>query len=129
MLFGPTVSAGSGEKNAISFSMDNGDTWNTTLIGERAYNITAADSIVLVASKSGLWKTVTDNPMDIAKPWAKYNSAKQAIRYGSTGIYNMDEILSQEVIGVSYDKRPFYSSSSTIWIGTWDGMALSLIHI
>ena len=126
VIWAATVSAGSGEKNAISFSMDNGDTWNTTLIGERAYNITAADSIVLVASKSGLWKTVTDNPMDIAKPWAKYNSAKQAIRYGSTGIYNMDEILSQEVIGVSYDKRPFYSSSSTIWIGTWDGMARAI---
>ena len=126
VIWAATVSAGSGEKNAISFSIDNGDTWNTTLIGERAYNITAADSIVLVASKSGLWKTVTDNPMDIAKPWAKYNSAKQAIRYGSTGIYNMDEILSQEVIGVSYDKRPFYSSSSTIWIGTWDGMARAI---
>ena len=126
VIWAATVSAGSGEKNAISFSIDNGDTWNTTLIGERAYNISAADSIVLVASKSGLWKTVTDNPIDIAKPWAKYNSAKQAIRYGSTDIYIMDEILSQEVIGVSYDKRPFYSSNATIWIGTWDGMARAL---
>ena len=126
VIWAATVSAGSGEKNAISFSIDNGDTWNTTLIGERAYNISAADSIVLVASKSGLWKTVIDNPIDIAKPWAKYNSAKQAIRYGSTDIYIMDEILSQEVIGVSYDKRPFYSSNATIWIGTWDGIARAL---
>ena len=61
--------------------------------------------------------------MDGAKPWAKYNSAKQAIKLGSTGVYKMDEILSQEVVGVSYDTRPYYSSSATIWIGSWDGMA------
>ena len=123
VIWAATVSAGSGEKNGVSFSIDNGDTWHTTLIGERAYNIAAVDSVVLVASKSGLWKTITDDPMDVAKPWAKYNSAKQAIKLGSTGVYKMDEILSQEVVGVSYDTRPYYSSSATIWIGSWDGMA------
>ena len=38
----------------------------------------------------------------------------------------MDEILSDEVVGVSYDKRPFYSSSATVWIGSWDGLARAL---
>ena len=38
--------------------------------------------------------------------------AKQAINIGSTGLYSMDEILSDEVVGVSYDKRPFFHSSA-----------------
>ncbi|GIT74034.1 MAG: hypothetical protein Ct9H300mP29_0280 [Candidatus Neomarinimicrobiota bacterium] len=38
----------------------------------------------------------------------------------------MDEILSDEVVGVSYDKRPFFHSSATIWIGSWDGLARAL---
>lgn len=126
VIWAATVTAGAGEKNGVSFSMDGGDTWHTTLSGERVYNITASDSTVLVASKSGLWKSVTENPMDVAKPWAKYKPAKQALSIGSSGMYSMDEILSDEVIGVSYDKRPFYSSSATIWIGSWDGLAQAM---
>jgi len=105
---------------------DGGDTWHTTLHGERVYNITAADSIVLVASRSGLWKTVTDNPLDVAKPWAKYNPAKQTIMIGSTGMYRMDELFSDPVLGVVYDTRPFYASTATIWIGSWDGLARAM---
>ena len=126
VIWAATVTAGEGEKSAVSYSVDRGDTWYTTLSGERVYNIIAADSIVLVASKSGLWKTITDDPLDVAKPWAKYKPAKQAIPIGSTGLYSMDEILSEEVIGVSYDNRPFFSSSATIWIGTWDGLARAM---
>ena len=126
VIWAASVTAGQGEKSAVSFSNDNGESWHSTLINERVYNITAADSIVLVASKSGLWKTVTDNPLDIAKPWAKYKPAKQAIQIGSTGTYDMDEILTDEVVGVSYDKRPYFSSSATIWIGSWDGLARTL---
>ena len=40
--------------NGVSYSVDGGDTWNSTAPGERAYNITASDSIVLVATKTGL---------------------------------------------------------------------------
>ena len=126
IIWGATVAAESGEKNGISFSIDNGDTWNSTLIGKRAYNIEVSDSIVLVASSSGLWKTLTDNPLDIDKPWARYNQAKQAIKLGSTGVYDMDEILSDEVIGVSYDSRSYYSKSAIIWIGSWDGLARAM---
>ena len=32
------------------------------------------------------------------------------------GTYKFDEILSNEVVAVAYDKRPFYSSEATIWI-------------
>jgi len=126
IIWGATVAAESGEKNGISFSIDNGDTWNSTLIGKRAYNIEVSDSIVLVASSTGLWKTLTDNPLDIDKPWARYSQVKQAIKLGSTGVYDMDEILSDEVIGVSYDSRSYYSKSAIIWIGSWDGLARAM---
>ena len=126
IIWGATVAAEAGEKNGVSFTVDDGYTWNSTLIGKRAYNIDASGSIVLVASSSGLWKTLTDNPLDIDKPWARYNQAKQAIKLGSTGVYDMDEILSDEIVGVSYDTRSYYSSSSTIWIGSWDGLARAM---
>ena len=126
IIWGATVAAESGEKNGISFSIDNGDTWNSTLIGKLAYNIEVYDSIVLVASSTGLWKTLTDNPLDIDKPWARYSQVKQAIKLGSTGVYDMDEILSDEVIGVSYDSRSYYSKSAIIWIGSWDGLARAM---
>jgi len=125
-IWAATVTAGAGETSGLSYSVDGGDTWYTTLNKERVYNITAADSVVLVASKSGLWKTIIDDPLDVAKPWAKYDPPQQAIQLGSTGIYNMDEILSDEVIGVAYDTRTFYSSSATIWIGSWDGFARAM---
>ena len=38
----------------------------------------------------------------------------------------MDEILSDEIVGVSYDKRSYYKSSPTIWIGSWDGLARAM---
>ena len=126
IVWAATVTAGAGETSAVSYSVDGGDTWYTTLNKERVYNITTADSIVLVASKSGLWKTVIDNPLDVAKPWAKYDPPQQAIAIGSTGMYSMDEILSDEVIGVAYDTRPFYSSSATVWVGSWDGLARAM---
>ena len=126
IVWAATVAAQPGESNGASYTVDGGDTWHTTLHGERVYNITAADSIVLVASRSGLWKTVTDNPLDVAKPWAKYNPAKQTIMIGSTGTYRMDELFSDPVLGVVYDTRPFYASTATIWIGSWDGLARAM---
>ena len=126
IIWAATVLAEQGEVNGVSYSIDGGDTWNSTLIGERAYNITASDSIVLVATKSGLWKTIIDDPADIVKAWAKYKPAKQALEIGSTGTYKIDEVLSDEVVAVSYDKRPFYSSDVTIWISSWDGLARAM---
>ena len=126
IVWAATVAAQPGEANAASYTVDGGDTWHTTLQGERVYNISAADSIVLVASRSGLWKSVTDNPLDVATPWAKYQPAKQAILLGSTETYSMDEILTDGVLGAFYDTRPFYSSSATIWIGTWDGLGRAM---
>ena len=126
IIWAASVLAEAGEVNGVSYSVDGGDTWNSTLLGERAYNITASDSIVLVATKTGLWKTIIDDPTDIVKSWAKYKPAKQALEIGSTGTYKIDEILNDEVVGVSYDKRPFYYSQATIWISSWDGRARAM---
>lgn len=126
IIWGATVTAGQGEKSGLSYSTDNGETWYSTLINERVYNIATEDTIILVASKTGLWKTVTDDPLDLAKTWAKYKPAKQSIQIGSTDTYRMDEILSDEVVGVSYDMRPYFSSTATIWMGSWDGLARTL---
>ena len=126
IIWAASVLAEPGEVNGVSYSVDGGDTWNSTLLGERAYNITASDSIVLVATKTGLWKTIIDDPTDIVKSWAKYKPAKQTLEIGSTGTYKIDEILNDEVVGVSYDKRPFYSSQATIWISSWDGLARAM---
>ena len=52
IIWAATVLAETGESNGVSYSIDGGDTWNSTLAGERAYNITASDSIVLVATLS-----------------------------------------------------------------------------
>ena len=46
-----------GEIRGLSYTRDGGLTWKTTLLGERIYNITAKDSLVLAASQSGLWKS------------------------------------------------------------------------
>jgi len=45
---------------------------------------------------------------------------------GSTGTYRMDELFSDPVLGVVYDTRPFYASTATIWIGSWDGLARAM---
>ena len=50
----------SGEVRGLSYTRDGGLTWKTTLLGERIYNITAKDSLVLASSQSGLWKALME---------------------------------------------------------------------
>jgi len=127
IIWAATLSAGSGESMAVSYSVDDGDTWHTTLAGERAYNIETRDSLVFVSTDNGLWKFIDDNPLNFDKPWALYEPAHQALPFGSTGIYNTDEILSNRVITGVYEYRAFYSSK--LWIGTDDGLGRALdIH-
>lgn len=126
VIWAVTVTAGGSETSAVSYTVDDGDTWYTTLRGERCFNIVTGDSLVLVASQKGLWKFVDENPLDVDKPWALYQPAQQALPIGSTGAYDTDAILSNEVISIAYDTRPFYSTSATLWIGTPDGLGRTL---
>ena len=135
IIWAVTAIAQPGELNGISYTFDNGETWHTTLIGERGYNITTKDSLVLVSSKSGLWKTVIDDPTDTKKVWAKFRTPRQFIlRDGQNKnrIYSTDEILSDAVVGVAYDTRKLRTSPVAqsnppyMWIGTWGGLARSI---
>ena len=106
------------EQRGLSYTIDDGLSWNTALLGERIYNIASFDSLVFAASANGLWKT------EDGINWALYNPVHQAIPVPNTAIYNIDEVLADEVYSVAFDDRPYYGDRS-IWIGTGDGAAHS----
>ena len=106
------------EQRGLSYTIDDGLSWNTALLGERIYNIVSFDSLVFAASANGLWKT------EDGINWALYNPAHQAIPVPNTAIYDIDEVLADEVYSVAFDDRPYYGDRS-IWIGTGDGAAYS----
>ena len=109
-IWAATVSAGENEIQGLSYSRDDGDSWNKTLLGERVYNIEAKDSLVLVATASGLWKSLD------GENWAKFEPAIEK------SYLNQRQILSDNVLSVAVDSR---DSIPKIWIGTPDGVALS----
>ena len=106
------------EQRGLSFTIDDGLSWNIALLGERIYNIAAFDSLVFAASANGVWKT------DDGINWALYNPARQATPIPNTAIYDLDEVLADEVYSVAFDNRSYYGDHS-IWIGTGDGAAHS----
>ena len=99
-----------GEMNGLSYTRDGGTSWNTTLLGEKVYNITARDSLIFASSESGLWKSFDGNN------WALFNSAIDTT-FMSTG-----EVLSEIVYASELDER---FGIPKLWIGTNDGIALS----
>ena len=106
------------EQRGLSYTIDDGLSWNTALLGERIYNIAAFDSLVFAASANGVWKT------EDGINWALYKPANQAIPIPNTAIYDLDEVLADEVYSVAFDSRSYYGDRS-IWIGTGDGAAHS----
>ena len=96
------------EQRGVSYTTNDGLSWNTALLGERVYNITAEDSLVFAATANGLW--MTEDGIN----WAKYKPAQQHTPYST------DEILANEVYSVAFD-----TSDTSIWIGTGDGVAHS----
>jgi len=106
------------EQRGVSYTTNDGLSWNTALLGERVYNITAHDSLVFAATAKGLWKT------EDGINWARYKPARQAILVPNTAIHSTDEVLANEVYSVAFDSRPYYDDNS-IWIGTGDGAAHS----
>ena len=106
------------EQRGVSYTTNDGLSWNTALLGERVYNITAHDSLVFAATANGLWKT------EDGINWARYKPARQAIPVPNTAIYSTDEVLANEVYSVAFDNRTYYGNNS-IWIGTGDGVAHS----
>ncbi len=110
-IWAATVNADSpGEERGLSYTRDGGETWETALLGERVYNISAKDSLVLVSSKSGLWKSID------GINWAKFSPPVDQV------MLSQKQILSDIVYTAAIDKR---KDSNRIWLGTPDGVALS----
>ena len=100
------------ERNAISFSRDDGITWEIAeeLVGELCHDISVSGSTVAVASDNGLWIT------EDAKTWRLLPPAVEATPV------SFDEILNNQVVSVFIDDREYFSTP-IIWIGTEDGLA------
>jgi len=110
-IWAATVSTGeSGEMQGLSYSRDGGISWQTALIGERVYNIDAKDSLVFVATSSGLWKSLD------GENWARFDPPIEK------SLLNQRQILTNTVYAVLIDDR---DSIPKLWIGTPDGVALS----
>ncbi len=101
-----------GEQRGLSYTLDDGETWHTTLLGERAYNVVALDSTVFAATENGLWRS------NDGTNWALYKPAQHLVSLQS------EEILSNTVFSVAPDNRPYYTPP-VLWIGTPDGLAKS----
>ena len=99
-----------GEIRGLSYTRDGGLTWESTLLGERVYNIAAKDSIVLASTQSGLWKSFD------GQNWAVYKPAVD------TTFMSQEQILTDIVYTSSFDNR---DSIPRLWIGTSNGAALS----
>ena len=110
-IWAATVSTGeSGESQGLSYSRDEGGSWKTALLGERIYNIDAKDSLVFVATASGLWKSLD------GENWAKFDPAIEK------SLLNQRQILTNIVYAAKIDSR---DSIPKLWVGTPDGVALS----
>ena len=99
-----------GEIRGLSYTRDGGLTWESTLLGERVYNIAAKDSIVLASTQSGLWKSFD------GQNWAVYKPAVD------TTFMSQEQILTDIVYTSSFDNR---DSIPRLLIGTSNGAALS----
>jgi hypothetical protein len=91
----PTYSGAYG----VSYTTDDGDTWNTTLLGDKAWNFAFDDSVIWVATSAGIKRSD-----DWGTSWKVFNSIN--------GIYTT-EFSSVAMIG------------NEIWVGSADGLAWS----
>ncbi len=86
--------------NGASFSEDDGDTWQTTLVGDRVWNFDFDDTVVWAATSSGLKRT-----SDWGQTWEVFNYMQD----------DEDKILSTEFTSVTV-------IDGEIWAGNLDGL-------
>lgn len=105
IIWAATIEAESeGEVRAVSYSFDFGFTWKTTLEGKFPHNFAFDDSVVYVASETGLYKSI-----DLGETWASFTD----IVDNSSGA----RLFTEDVFsaGVSED--------AALWVGSSDGLA------
>jgi len=96
------------ERQGVSFTSDGGETWSTTLLGERAHNIAFRDSIVYVATNNGLFRSA-----DIGKTW---------IRSGSIVDLNTRQRFAYRTTYAVATK------GDTLWMSGTEGIAYTVDH-
>ncbi len=112
IIWAVTMNVEGQEQRGLSYTTDDGETWHSTLHGERAYNVSAFDSLVFAATDNGLWRS------DDGNNWALYKPAKQFLSVSSGDYYLTDEITTNAVYSAFYD-----INGGSLWIGTGDGLA------
>ena len=98
-----------GEFSALSYTDDDGETWNTTQPAgypEKVYNLFADSTRIWAASESGLYMSID------GEHWEKYTRPID----DNTG----EELLTESVMSVYFSKN-----DNRLWIGTEDGIAIS----
>jgi ligand-binding sensor domain-containing protein len=114
-IWAATVNADNPEENrGLSYTTDAGLSWEIVpeLLGERVFNVSAQDSIIVVSTETGYW---IKNDLSA---WEKFNPAVNSITYSG------NEILTPIVYDAVIDARDT-TSSPVIWIATPDGVARS----
>jgi hypothetical protein len=104
IIWAATVNAeGSDEQRGVSYSYDQGASWNTTLLGEFAHNITFKDSLVYVVSDEGLFRS-----SDYGNSWIKTGTINDDM--------NLERLASSQLYAVA-------TQGDTVWVGGPDGIA------
>lgn len=94
------------EEQAVSYTEDDGATWNIALLGERAHNIAWKDSIVYVATDRGLFRS-----SDFGRSWLQSGSVYDVT---NSQRFSMPQIYAVAVQG------------DTVWIGGPEGIASTI---
>jgi hypothetical protein len=106
IMWAATRNTTSEEMQGVSYSFDGGESWQTTLLGERAWNIACKDSLVYIATDNGIFRS-----SDFGYSW---------IRSGS--IYDpttLQRFVLTECYGVG-------AKDDIVWFGGPEGTAYTL---
>lgn len=106
IIWAATQPAYAGEYG-VSFSTDDGDTWQTTLVGDQVWNFDFDDSVVWAATSSGLKRST-----DWGESWSVYNYMK-----------NEDEITENRIFSTEFTSVAVIDGE--VWAGNMDGLVRS----
>jgi hypothetical protein len=93
--------------DGVSFSTDDGDSWQTTLLGDRAWNFAFDDTVVWTATSSGLKRSE-----DWAQNWDVFNFMK-----------DRDEVTRNQISSTEFTSVAIIDGE--VWAGNVDGLVKS----